>query len=450
MPFKLRNLIWPIIYLLLGGVAAYFACRAESLAVQEQLIGYPNSDIKAHSLRPWLLGILCFLPFITSVVYAFSGTMDRYTVRQFLTAFSICFGALFSLMLLEDLQDNLSDFKQSSEVASLMAKHYLVKLPSLIVFILPYSLMLSLLWCLGKMSRSQEIVSMIQTGRGVTRIVAPLIGFGFLAAVVCLIFNYHWAPYADGQERTLLQEAKGDEKMEANSVAYQNNQNTRQWFVGNFPYRHSDGAPLKNIAISELGPNNQLTRRILAKTATWSRQNKSWTFNDVVIYDLTKTPMPVATKLDKPMVTNWQETPWQIIKPGLKPPYLGIPGLNSWLANHQDHPLSDKHSYLTHWHYRFAQPFICLITILLAAPLGIVFTRRGIGGGIAVAIFLCAGMIFCSTVFPTLGESGHLPPFWAAWATNILFTGVAFVLFYRRMTGQPIYQAIVNFLAAER
>ncbi|SHI81693.1 Predicted permease YjgP/YjgQ family protein [Rubritalea squalenifaciens DSM 18772] len=450
MPFKLQRFIWPAVFLLLGSIAAYYGCSAESHAVQEQMIGYPNSDLKAHSLRPWLLGLLCFLPFITSLAYSLSGTLDRYTMRQFLTAFSICFGALFSLMMLEDLQDNVSDFKESSDAAALMAKHYLVKLPSLIVFILPYSLMLSLLWCLGKMSRSQEIVSMIQTGRGVTRIVAPLIGFGVLAAVICIIFNYHWAPYADGQERTILQAAKGDITAEANNVAYQNHSNTRQWFVGSFPYRHSDGAPLEDISITEIDEDNHIIRRIHASTATWSRQDKTWTLVNPVIYDLTVSPMPTIKKLEEPMITKWKETPWQIIKPGLKPPYLGIPGLNSWLANHQEHPLSDKRSYLTHWHYRFAQPFICLITILLAAPLGIVFTRRGIGGGIAVAIFLCAGMIFCSTVFPTLGESGHLSPFWAAWATNILFTCVALVLFYRRMTGQPIYQAVMNFLASER
>ncbi len=55
-------------------------------------------------------------------------------------------------------------------------------------------------------------------------------------------------------------------------------------------------------------------------------------------------------------------------------------------------------------------------------------------------------MIFCSTVFPTLGESGHLPPFLAAWATNLLFGFIALTLFYRRVTGQPIHQTIKNLI----
>jgi len=446
MSTSLRNILWPTILLIAGAAAAYVFCSAEARAVETQMLGYPNSDITAHSHRPWLLGVLCALPFLASVLYSFSGTMDKYTVRQFLTSFAICFGALFIIMFLEDLQDNLSDFKESPNMAELLTRHYLTKLPSLIVFILPYSLMLSLLWCLGKMSRNQEIVSMIQTGRSITRIVSPLIAFGLLCALVCMIFNYHWAPFADSQERNILQEAKGFNITEANDVAYQNNNNTRQWFVGSFPYQHSNGEPLKNVTISELDTNNTLIRRISTPSATWDPKTKKWNLESPTIYELSSKPIPTAKKLKGSLITEWEETPYQIIKPGLKPPYLGIPGLNSWLSNHQDNPLSARRSYLTHWHYRWAQPFICFITILLAAPLGIVFTRRGISGGVAVAIFLCAGMIFASTVFPTLGESGHLSPFLAAWATNIIFTIIALYLFYRRITGQPIYQSLKSLL----
>lgn len=441
MPTALRNLIWPILLFLTGAGAAYFLCPAEAALVEERIIGYPDSVVSAYRLRPWLLGSVCFVPFIASIIYRCSGTLDRYTIRVFLNAFAICFGALFIVMFLEDIQDNLSDFKESPQMWELMGKHYLIKLPALLVFILPYSLMLALLWALGKMSKSQEIVAMIQTGRSVTRVVAPLIGFGVLTSLVCLIFNYHWAPYADSQEKSILDAAQGKAQTEAKHVAYQNNDDTRQWYVGSFPFDHSQGAPLQSVNISVLDEEKNLRQRILASTATWSLADRNWTLNDPVVFDFTGKGETV-TKHDKPLTFDWAETPFQIIKPGLKPPFLGIPGLTSWLANHRDHPLSDKRSYLTHWHYRLAQPFICLITILLAAPLGIVFNRRGLGGGVAVAIFLCAGMIFCSTVFPTLGESGHLSPLLAAWATNIIFTFIALILFYRRMTGQPIYQTV--------
>ena len=90
-----------------------------------------------------------------------------------------------------------------------------------------------------------------------------------------------------------------------------------------------------------------------------------------------------------------------------------------------------------------------MVTVLLAAPLGIVFSRRGASGGVALAVFLCAGMLFLSTISLALGESGYLPPAVAAWATNAIFGAVAVWLFHRRMAGLPIYQMIRRLLPLE-
>lgn len=449
MPAHLKKFLVPLILLIAGVAVGWVMIPYENAVVVEQFIGYPNSHRQAHGLRVWLLGILCALPFICSASYYMMDRLDRYTLRIFFNAFLICFGALFIIMFLEDIQDNISDFQQSDQMASIMLRHYITKMPALIVFILPYSLMLSLLWALGKMSKSQELVSIIQTGRGVVRFTRPLVFVGVVCTVICLIFNYHWAPYAESQEKMILNEASGKTSNAAESVAFQNKSDTRHWLVGTFPFAHTTGEPLKSIEITTLDSDNKATQKILAEQATWSLGNRQWTLSKPIIFELSKhQPNEIihVTVSETDMVTDWKETPWQIINPGLKAPYLGIPGLKSWLANHHDNPLSDKRSYQTHLHYRYAQPFICLIIILLAAPLGIVLNKRGVGGGVAIAIFLCAGMIFCSTVFPTLGESGHLPPFLAAWATNLLFGFIALILFYRRINGQPIHQTIKNLI----
>ncbi len=450
MPDHIKKIFIPFILLLIGVGVAAFLIPYEQAVVAEQFCGYPDSHKQSHQLRVWLLGGLCLMPFLCSIGYYCMDRLDRYTLRTFANSFLICFGALFMIMFLEDFQDNVSDFQKSDQTGSLMAQHYLNKMPALTVFILPYSLMLSLLWALGKMSKNQELVSIIQTGRSVIRLTRPLALVGVVCTIICMIFNYHWAPHAESLEDAILAEATGTTLNAAESVAFQNGSDTRHWLVGSFPYNHTKGAPLKAVEILVMDENHKATQKIIADEATWSSESRQWTLSKPIIFNLNQNPTDESkvfsnqppTISTEDMVTDWPETPWQIIHPGLKAPYLGIPGLKSWLQNYTDNPLSDKRSYQTHLYYRIAQPFICLIIILLAAPLGIVLNKRGVGGGIAVAIFLCAGMIFCSTVFPTLGESGHLPPLIAAWATNILFGFVALILFYRRITGQPIYQSI--------
>jgi LPS export ABC transporter permease LptG len=437
-----KQYLWPIAITLLGVLAAINVMPREMHAVNEHILGFPDTDILGHRARPYLLGLLCLLPAIAAWIYRCAGSLDRYMARQFITSFALSMGALLTVMILTDLQNNMSDFSEARNTTGLIISYYGIFIPAMFVFILPYVLLLSLLYCLGKMSRHQEIVAMIQTGRGVFRIVMPLLITGVFSSIICLIFNYHWGPWAEGNKDLIIDIAKDGEAERARSVLYRDSESRRVWLVGSFPYQFEETGELENVTVHSFNNGNHPMTKLEAKKAKWSRTNKNWTFSELQLIDLQAVPVPV--KIDTPgsITRDWQETPWQIVKPGLDQSHLGIPELNSWLEAHEGVQWANRLPYLTQWHYRIAQPIICLITILLAAPLGIVFSRRGLGGGVSIALFLSAGMLFSSSFFLTFGEAGHMPPLLAAWATNILFALVAFYLFHRRITGRPIYESI--------
>lgn len=150
------------------------------------------------------------------------------------------------------------------------------------------------------------------------------------------------------------------------------------------------------------------------------------------------------------MLDSWSETPWQLIKPGLSAPYLGIPDLTTWLdSNARHHGFADPSPYITHWHYRWALPFTCLVTVLLATPLAIHFSRRGAGGGVFLAVVLSALMLLVNNISLAFGEAGTIPPWLSAWLPNTGFAVLGLYLFRRRITGRPIYQSLMHLLRAE-
>jgi len=437
-----KQYLWPIAITLLGVLVAINVIPREMHAVNEHILGFPDTDILGHRARPYLLGLLCLLPAIAAWIYRCAGSLDRYMARQFITSFALSMGALLTVMILTDLQNNMSDFSEARNTTGLIISYYGIFIPAMFVFILPYVLLLSLLYCLGKMSRHQEIVAMIQTGRGVFRIVMPLLITGVFSSIICLIFNYHWGPWAEGNKDLIIDIAKDGEAERARSVLYRDSESRRVWLVGSFPYQFEETGELENVTVHSFNNGNHPMTKLEAKKAKWSRTNKNWTFSELQLIDLQAVPVPVKIDTPESITRDWQETPWQIVKPGLDQSHLGIPELNSWLEAHEGVQWANRLPYLTQWHYRIAQPIICLITILLAAPLGIVFSRRGLGGGVSIALFLSAGMLFSSSFFLTFGEAGHMPPLLAAWAPNILFALVAFYLFHRRITGRPIYESI--------
>lgn len=430
----------------LGGIVLWALLPGELHAIREQLVGFPDSDIAAHRVRPLILAGLCFLPVLAVVAYVTGDTLDRYLTRQFLVIFGICLSAFIMIWLLIDLGDKISDFRDTDSVLGTAAVFYGTRAPAIVLLLLPYSLLLSLLYSFGKLSGQREVIAIIQSGRSVLRMALPMVIAGAFCTLASLGLNYHWAPTADGMQREILAQATGSEPTEASQVLYRSRENNRLWLIGAFPKDYQLGRPLRDVEITISRDDRSLDSRISASSASWNRENRQWIFQNAVTGTFQPGKEPVFVTHDAPLVIDsWTETPWQLIKPGLSPAFLGIPDLNSWLLSYARHPgFADPFPYLTHWHYRWALPFACLVTVLLAAPLSIHFSRRGSGGGVFLAIVLSALMLLSSNVALALGESGLVKPALAAWLPNLLFGSVGIYLFHRRLSGRPIYQTLRN------
>jgi lipopolysaccharide export LptBFGC system permease protein LptF len=88
-----------------------------------------------------------------------------------------------------------------------------------------------------------------------------------------------------------------------------------------------------------------------------------------------------------------------------------------------------------------------LIAILLAAPLGIVFSRRGVLSGFAGAIFSFTGMVFISFLMLALGKGARISPVVAAWGPLVVFACIGIYLLYLRSTNReaPWFSRVFGF-----
>ena len=440
---------------LLGSLLAIWLVPHEQEAVREHLIGFPDDDTTSHNLRPLVLGILCLLPAAAALLYALADTLDRYLARQMLSAVGITFLALVVIWVLLDLNDNLGEMRNAENPWHFIIRYYGILFGPVFVLLAPFALLLGLLYSLGKLSGTHEVIAMLQTGRGVARVIAPLTTVGVFLSVACLLFNYHLGPWGEGYQQGMIEELRDGSASRARNVLYQNEDSGRTWLVGRFPYDYNRGVPLRDIQITNKNAEGDIISRFKAPVARWDLITREWSFENPELMilprgeptDDIRTLMPIFERQAPTVVfKDWPETPWQIVNPGLQARYLGIPGLRSWLRANEHLAWVDRQPFITQWHYRTAQPWICLVVVLLAAPLGIVFSRRGLAGGVAVAVFLAAMMLFSAEVFLALGDSGYIRPVLAAWGTNFVFTAIALFLLWRRLRGQSIYQSLKRLL----
>jgi lipopolysaccharide export system permease protein len=69
--------------------------------------------------------------------------------------------------------------------------------------------------------------------------------------------------------------------------------------------------------------------------------------------------------------------------------------------------------------------------VLLGAPIALRFPRGGVGLTIGVSLGVFALYYVCLIAGEELANRGFMPPFWAMWAANVLFTLIGLVLLAR-------------------
>jgi lipopolysaccharide export LptBFGC system permease protein LptF len=109
-----------------------------------------------------------------------------------------------------------------------------------------------------------------------------------------------------------------------------------------------------------------------------------------------------------------------------------------YLNANRDRDARSLASFRTNWWYIFAEPLACFAMILVAAPLGIVYSRRGVMGGVTGAICLFAMMYVMRGTFLAMGHSDRMSPFVAAWLTNVLISAIGLVLLWFRAQNREL------------
>jgi hypothetical protein len=135
---------------------------------------------------------------------------------------------------------------------------------------------------------------------------------------------------------------------------------------------------------------------------------------------------------------SWTETPWRIASAQSEPQNLSIPELHDYLRYNGDFPEVQLAPYRAYLHHRWALPFQAFVVVFIGAPLAIVFSRRGVVGGVAAAILLYAGLILATYLFLALGKGWRISALVAAWIPNTFFFLIGLVLLYFRSTNRDL------------
>ncbi len=368
--------------------------------------------------------------------------LDRYVLRNFLEPFFICFFGFVGIWLLFDLTGNLTEFTSAHASAKTIAFYYVTQLPQIVILSLPVGLLLATLFSLSTMSRRNEIISMLTAGQSMPRVLLPLIAVGALVSGILLALNYELAPHAEAVKKSALEQiSRGRRQGEVESVngyLFRDRMNNRTWYIKRFK---PGSMQFDGVHITQQDAEGKITKKWIARGTIFDTRSRTWSLNKGVI--LTFNAAGDVENYDNfdtefRIIRDWSETPWRIASAHAEAQNLTVPELRSYLEYNADFPAVQLAAFRTYAQHRLAVPFQCLVVVLLAGPLAIVFSRRGVIGGVATAMLLYAGLIIATYLFLALGKGHRVNPYVAGWFPNVFFLIIGLLLLYYRSANREL------------
>lgn len=349
--------------------------------------------------------------------------LDRYVGRIVLGAFAAATLFFVFLMVVVDLLTRLPGYLTKSdargfELAWVLIDYYLGLLPVLFVTVTPFTTVIACMFSIARLQNANEVVPMLFVGRGIQRVLAPMLACGLLAGLL-MIGCWQWvvpgvsatlaasqAELREGRDslRGIVDEARGETE--------------RRLYAEEFdPRAHT----LQGVAMLTEGALAADTSLVTASLATWDAERRDWAL----------TGGRRSTRHEAGPV-SWLErgdlTPDLLLqrsRDSIEPDALSYTELVEVI---EQRPTRADLRLALHRHFTY--PLANLVLLLLALPLGVRYERGSRIERLLLAIGLCGGYLMVDLICHSLGKRGEvLHPVVAAWAPTILFGSLGVVMF---------------------
>lgn len=357
----------------------------------------------------------------------FPGLLDRYVSRKFLALLGLALAALTAIAYLVTFFDGLDETLRHGRPVGLLAGYVWFRLPELLAFLLPVSVLAAALLSLGVLARTNEATAMKASGVSVYRAVLPVIVLAAGASLLAFLVQERIVPASHARAEAAWNALNGS-PLRSPGLA------DRHWVLGRGGVRiyHYDlfepaSSTLGRLSVFEIDPGRwALSRRLFAAKASFD--GGDLVLGDGWIRDFSGPAGPAFVRspggrLDAAGDRDAFFAPWR------EPLRMTYRDLRRYARDVRamGFPAVRLRAELAQ---KVALPFVSLVMALLAVPFGLRAGRRGTLVGVGLCVVLAMAYWGTFAIFRSLGAAGALSPFLGAWGADLIFgsAGVAGLL----------------------
>lgn len=359
--------------------------------------------------------------------------LHRHLIRSFVRPFLFCTVFFLSMFVVIDLLNQLDEFLVSGTALQVILMYYAAMVPVILSQILPASILLAALYALGILNRHNEITAMKSNGVSGFRILQPVFLAGLVISFGLFALNETVTPKAMVASSSIKY---GLIKKKSRNIQERSVENVALLAEGHrMIYARElviNTRSLFDVIILEHRSDMSLKAKTTARSAVYL--NGRWVLYDVLEYQVDEkgnvTDRP--RNLDRKEF-DLKEGPEAFLTQYAQPEHMSYSDLRRYIKGTKITGYRASNRLLVELYKKVSDPFVCVVMLLVSAPLALV-SRRG-GAMLSIGVGLLVIVVFYSfaAVSSALGKGGILPPFVAAWLPNTLFGLIGIYLIRRNI-----------------
>jgi lipopolysaccharide export system permease protein len=352
------------------------------------------------------------------------GILDLYLARGFLRIFFSSLLIITALFMIVDLFDRADAFFDAGASLWTVIRYFIYKIPLSISRIIGFATLFSTLFTLGMLARTQEITAMRASGLSVQRIALPLIVLSFAICGATFFLNESLVPAFSHRADTIY-------KTEIRNKKQQSLFGNRDiWLRGDGSFINIDHFDtltntMEGVTVFILNRDFSLRGFVEIPRGRWN--GTKWEIEQAVEWRFLPDGKMVNLEIvAPPPITETPEDLKLLARDASEFTYFD---LQKQIADMKAKGI-DATAYEVDLQTKVALPFISPLMVLLAVPFAL---KKHVSGGIAlsfgVAMLIGFGYWVLIAFCISLGHSGALPAWLAAWAPNLIFTLIGIYFF---------------------
>ncbi len=352
--------------------------------------------------------------------------LKRYVLKQFLQNYFLILGGLVGIFVFIDAFERMDDFLIKKAPLSDFLFYYIYKIPFILFYMAPQSVLLTTVITLATLSRNNEFIAMKACGISVTGITMPILSMSLIISLCIVILNEFIAPITSQKMNYILYvKVRGipDQAKLARDNLWYRSPNGAIW---NINYFDPNEIKMKGISILFYDSTySNLFKRVDAKEAQW--KDGRWEFSN----GFTRSFLADGTNITKPFerkVIRVSEQPHDFQKIQKRPEEMSAREMFHTIQSYESEGV-DTSPYWVDLNKKLSYPFIGVVMAFLGIPVALISSRRG---GLLYCIAASLVMGFGFSLFYglgiSLGKGGTFHPILAAWGPNLLFICIGLYL----------------------